>query len=135
MKKCSQCGKVKRLGDFGVRAASVDGRTAACLECLRIRDKARYPKERGVRLERMRVYAAGEGKDKCNAAKKRWQASNQDKRAAHVILNNALRSGKVKRQPCEVCGDIKAEAHHDDYSKPLDVRWLCDRDHKAHHHQ
>lgn len=33
------------------------------------------------------------------------------------------------KQPCEVCG-TPAEAHHDDYSRPLEVRWLCSVHHK-----
>ena len=33
--------------------------------------------------------------------------------------------GKLKPEPCEGCGDPKAQKHHDDYSKPLEVRWLC----------
>ena len=33
--------------------------------------------------------------------------------------------GKLKPKPCESCGDPKAQKHHDDYSKPLEVRWLC----------
>jgi hypothetical protein len=37
------------------------------------------------------------------------------------------------KSPCEVCGNQKAEAHHDDYSKLLEVRWLCDEHHKQHH--
>lgn len=41
-----------------------------------------------------------------------------------------LRRGKLKRQPCEVCGTRKQiEMHHDDYSKPLAVRWFC----RTHH--
>src|SRR5262245_57418077 len=35
-----------------------------------------------------------------------------------------LKRGKIKRQPCEVCGST-AQMHHDDYSRPLEVRWLC----------
>lgn len=40
---------------------------------------------------------------------------------------------KIVRQPCEVCGAQPAEAHHDDYRRPLDVRWLCAEHHREHH--
>lgn len=49
------------------------------------------------------------------------------------MVNNAIRDGKIARQPCEVCGR-KAQAHHEDYSKPLDVRWLCFQHHREHGH-
>jgi hypothetical protein len=39
-----------------------------------------------------------------------------------------LRRSKITRQSCEVCGE-RAEMHHDDYSKPLEVRWLCREHH------
>jgi hypothetical protein len=45
----------------------------------------------------------------------------------------AIRSGKLIRKPCEVCAELKVEAHHDDYTKPYDVRWLCGKHHKEHH--
>ena len=45
----------------------------------------------------------------------------------------AVSKGKLKRLPCEVCGLEKSEAHHDDYEKPLDVRWLCKKHHTEHH--
>jgi hypothetical protein len=45
----------------------------------------------------------------------------------------AIKTGKLIRQPCEQCGKPKSEAHHDDYSKPLDVRWLCRPCHGAVH--
>lgn len=47
--------------------------------------------------------------------------------------SKAISSGRLVRQPCEVCGALEVEAHHDDYSKPLDVRWLCPEHHRAHH--
>lgn len=57
----------------------------------------------------------------------------------HNITEKALQRGILKRQPCEVCGangafsDGRSEvqAHHDDYNKPLEVRWLCQK----HHHE
>lgn len=45
----------------------------------------------------------------------------------------ALKSGKLIRQPCEICGDSPAQAHHDDYNKPLEVRWLCRKCHTEWH--
>ncbi len=45
------------------------------------------------------------------------------------MVEKALERGQLVRLPCEVCGDKGAQAHHDDYAKPLDVRWLCKRHH------
>jgi hypothetical protein len=56
-----------------------------------------------------------------------------EKESARRRVRNAVRSGKLTRSPCEVCGVAKSEGHHDDYSKPLDVRWLCRKHHDEHH--
>lgn len=54
--------------------------------------------------------------------------------AAHIAVSNALLSGKLVKQPCEVCGSLSLiEAHHDDYTKRLEVRWLCKPHHLAVH--
>ena len=47
---------------------------------------------------------------------------------ARSYLHVYVRKGKVAKKPCEVCGNENSEAHHPDYDKPLEVRWLC-RDH------
>lgn len=47
---------------------------------------------------------------------------------ARAYANQYIRRGKLQRQPCEVCGE-KAQMHHDDYSKPLKVRWFCRKHH------
>lgn len=47
------------------------------------------------------------------------------KNRARANLRYAVKAGKVERKPCEVCGAESAEAHHDDYDRQLDVRWLC----------
>lgn len=54
---------------------------------------------------------------------------------ARRACRKARENGVLVQQPCEQCGDVKTQAHHDDYSKPLDVRWLCSRCHAAIHYQ
>lgn len=56
-----------------------------------------------------------------------------DRFTARALVAQAVRSGSLVRMPCEVCGAERAEGHHADYSKPLDVRWLCRLHHLAEH--
>lgn len=52
---------------------------------------------------------------------------------AHRAVHVAIADGVLVRQPCEVCGREPAHGHHDDYSKPLEVRWLCPSHHTRLH--
>jgi hypothetical protein len=61
----------------------------------------------------------------------RWRANNPEKVRAHSRVAHAVRRGDLVRQPCEECGSTETHAHHDDYSKPLEVRWLCAVHHAA----
>ena len=56
-----------------------------------------------------------------------------EKNKARELFRTELRAGRIKRQPCEVCGDHRSHGHHDDYSKPYDIRWLCRQHHNAWH--
>lgn len=56
-------------------------------------------------------------------------------RKAHTLVANAVRRGELTREVCQDCGKPEAEAHHDDYSRPLDVRWLCRSHHRRWHSQ
>ena len=58
-----------------------------------------------------------------------------NKDVAISIYNKALKSGKLKRQSCEVCGKKKTDGHHPDYNYPLKVMWLCKKHHKRWHHE
>lgn len=73
-----------------------------------------------------RRYAIAE-KPRLDGYRKRWSAANREKRYAHSVLWLAIKKGDVQRRTaCEDCGRTgRIAAHHDDYSKPLDVRWLC----------
>lgn len=48
---------------------------------------------------------------------------------ARYKVGNAVRDGRLVRLPCEVCGEIKSQAHHVDYRKYFKVQWLCRKHH------
>lgn len=53
-------------------------------------------------------------------------------RTARFKVYRAIKAGVLAKGPCEICGTTEnIRAHHDDYEKPLSVRWLCQK----HHHQ
>lgn len=56
-----------------------------------------------------------------------------DRYKARASVNNAIVSGKIKKEGCAYCGDIRTHAHHKDYTKPLDVIWLCPKHHAEQH--
>jgi len=58
-----------------------------------------------------------------------WKRRNPEKYKAQKMIFVAVRNGTLKRYPCDVCGDQKSEAHHEDYSKPLKVDWYCKKHH------
>lgn len=66
----------------------------------------------------------------------KYQALNPEKIKAHQVLRTAVKQGMViKPEHCSNCNKPgKIEGHHDDYSKPLDVDWLCTRCHKNLNH-
>ena len=63
----------------------------------------------------------------------RSKPENKVKIAARSKLRDAVKRGKIIRMPCEVCGEARSHGHHEDYSKPLEVRWLCSKCHGKEH--
>src|SRR5258708_29167313 len=64
---------------------------------------------------------------------RKWRKTeDRQKRIAHSAVRRALASGELVRKPCKVCG-AKAEAHHPNYFKPLEVVWLCPSHHNEEH--
>lgn len=83
------------------------------------------------------------GLSKTSQFAKDWQRERDRRRQAdpaarlkansRALARKAIYSGRLIRQPCEVCAATTVEAHHDDYSKPLEVRWMCPAHHHEHH--
>jgi hypothetical protein len=55
------------------------------------------------------------------------------KKRARYATNLMIKAGGIMKRPCEVCGKEKVDVHHDDYSDPERVRFLCRKHHAEHH--
>lgn len=59
--------------------------------------------------------------------------AQRKKANARAYANTYLKRGLIQRQPCSKCGADNAEKHHDNYDKPLEIKWLCRSCHLQHH--
>ena len=73
------------------------------------------------------------GRAAARRSSKRSRQRYPEKAKARDAVNHEIKMGRMVRLPCEVCGNPKTDAHHDDYSKPLEVRWLCREHHREVH--
>ena len=64
---------------------------------------------------------------------KRSMKKYPSERKVRALAMRAIENGTLVRGVCEVCGSTKVDAHHDDYNKPLEVRWLCREHHLQWH--
>ena len=132
-KFCFKCQTEKPIDEFYKHPEMADGHLNKCKECT----KSDVTANRNARLLEARTYDSRRSKQPTRIAAttkstRRWRQKNHRKYAAQVILNNAIRAGKIKRKPCERCG-AKAHAHHENYDKPLEVNWLCATHHSERH--
>lgn len=99
-----------------------------------------YAKKRWERIKRSPALLAKKkiqdaASFKRHYSKRRAYDQSRDKvklRARGTVRNHVFH-GKLKRQPCEKCGKPNAHAHHEDYTKPLQIKWLCAKHHKELH--
>jgi len=56
-----------------------------------------------------------------------------EKYRARYFLRNEVQAGRIIKGDCVVCGNKETHGHHDDYSKPLEVKWLCREHHMELH--
>lgn len=107
-----------------------DGHLNKCKDCTR----GDVKKHRSENIDKIREYDRSRGNRQSPGYLKQWRARYPKKYKAHSKVNWALKSGKLKRKNnCDECGVSPTVAHHDDYSKPLSVRWLCQGCHKRWH--
>lgn len=130
-KKCFKCGEVKDLANFYKHKQMADGHVNKCKDC----NKKDVRENRKLKIDYYRKYDRERGNRQDKYYLSWYRKTYPKKYAAHKIVGNAIKDGKMKRQSeCESCGSgFSVHAHHDDYNYPLTVRWLCAACHKAWH--
>lgn len=119
-----------------------DGHLNKCKECTRADVTANVEKN----FSYYQKYESDRYKDPARKASmvapraracKKWQAKaeNRLKIAVHRQVKKALAIGLLKKQPCTRCGSDRSQGHHEDYSKPLEVIWLCALHHAERHRE
>lgn len=121
IKTCFKCGETKPLSDFYKHPMMADGHVNKCKEC----NKRDVTDNRKGKIDYYRDYDRERGSRKTLEDTQKYRSENPKKYKAHSAVNYALRSGKLVKQPCEICDRIDTHAHHCDYNKPLEVMWLC----------
>lgn len=125
-KPCIECSVSKPLSDYYKHPMMADGTLGVCKACHKRRMKVRRLTNPAVQEYDRARYHAPERKAKTAASAERWAARNPDARRAQYAVNNAVRDGRLHKTPCAICGsDKNIHGHHKDYSRPLDVVWLC----------
>jgi hypothetical protein len=134
MKICVKCKESKPLTEFYRNKNNADKLTGKCKQCYKKDVQSNYIENRAHYLEYERNRRQRpERKASKEAFRARYEAKHPEKLAAKIILNHAIETGKLKKEVCAVCGANRVEAHHEDYTKPLDVEWLCNMHHRQKH--
>lgn len=129
LKTCFKCSVEKPSSEFYKHSQMKDGFVGKCKEC----NKADVTANRNRNLDKYRKYDRVRGNRQDASYCREYRDKYPRKYKAHTLVGNYVRDGKLSRGPCEVCGEVRSVAHHDDYNKPLVVRWFCQSHHKQWH--
>lgn len=148
-KECYRCKQIKPLAGFERNARMKDGHLNLCrtcknkdraerrarnIEAYRKRDRIEgmSPERQAKQKDRQRTKHKKEVNQK---ARSKWNVTNPERYAAQQAIASAIRYGRLKREPCFMCGEPDSQAHHADYGRPLQVTWLCAKHHIEAHCQ
>ena len=123
---CNKCGVRKPYSDFYFRKSR--GRGCENIRIPYMTCKVCKREDPVKHNERNKQYAKTNTQT-INRLHRAYAERYPEKVKARKDVYRAVKSGLLVKQPCEVCGCLSVEAHHENYSKPLSVRWLCTKHH------
>ncbi len=136
IKRCADCELDKPITEFYRDRQKADGLMARCKACANAAVQRFRRTDSGVKSRRAteaKYRAIPEGRENRRIGHKLYRKRHPGKVVAHMAVSHAIRSGELVPQPCAQCGYPVTEAHHPDYSKPLEIVWLCRKHHSEAH--
>ena len=135
MKSCKKCKATKDNSEFYACKRNKDGLFGSCKECIKlaVRENRKKRYDQYSEYERKRYQENEDRRKRLQNGAKIWRQKNPIAYKAQTKVGNALRDGKLEKEPCLFCGCEQVHAHHNDYQKPLDVVWLCPKCHQRMH--
>lgn len=134
-KTCFKCNRTLPRTEFYKHSMMGDGLLGKCKECTKTDSRL----NRRNHIEYYRSYdrkraSSPNRKNLSRLNTKRVRKEIKGYQAAHNAVARAIRSGRIVKSPCQMCGSRQnIHAHHDDYFLPLNVMWLCSEHHQARH--
>jgi len=132
---CTKCGREKPLDAFPPHKRCRLGRNTQCRDCINAYQRAYHRQH----LERSRAkYRRFYHRHKDRIAGREQRLDRKAKNDIRQLVRLAVRTGLLtKPKRCERCGQEppphRLHAHHPDYTRPLDVAWLCSLCHGKEH--
>jgi len=150
LRVCRVCCVEKPLAAYSRLSTNPEGRQTTCKTCAADYQRFRRAAFR-ERVKKIEIMSLLRNLDKRRASVRRYATSDAGRQNAILrtkarrkkypervnamnAVARALRRGILTKGPCEVCATTtRIEAHHPDYTKPLDVMWLCRIHHREQH--
>ena len=134
---CFKCKEEKGLEEFYKHSQMTGSHLNKCktCTCADVR-KNRRDSPRAREYDRRRFHENPERRAYTIRRATERKAEHPEKYRCHYALTNAVRDGRIKKPDrCSRCNEkaSRIEGHHDDYSKPLEVVWLCPLCHRRYY--
>jgi hypothetical protein len=135
MKVCFKCCERKPLSEFYRHPIMGDGHLNKCKECTKNDVNTHRAKhvEQARRYDRDRFHNDPNRRNMHKQSSYKYTREHPERRSARNKARRALLTGKIQKMPCETCGKEESQMHHPDYSRPLDIMWLCKLCHEEWH--
>ena len=134
--QCSKCGMWLPNTEYYTDKRTGNGLKAQCKKCHITGSITTRNPDNTRRLNREHMARARRNNlDKFKERERNRLPASPEKVLARSILNAAVKNGKLEKpKQCFKCGsEDRIDGHHEDYSKPLEVEWLCPLCHAARH--
>ncbi|KKM01344.1 hypothetical protein LCGC14_1795370 [marine sediment metagenome] len=121
---CGLCREEKPIEEYYRNKSRPSGRGFWCKECCKGYERLPHRKGRHAKWR-----GSSKGIERTRQYNQEHYAEEKPKNQTRSATKRLVKLGVIKKMPCGICGDGNSQAHHPDYTQPLEVVWLCQSHH------